>query len=79
MAILRISRVSGRKHPREIAKLKLCDHEWDRLRCRMTPQQPCTCRLDLMDDNGKDRLYAPICISAAQTDHLLRDVFMLRG
>lgn len=79
MAILRISRVVGERQPREIAKLKLCDHEWDRLACRMTSQQPCTCRLDLLDDSGRDRLYAPICISAAQTNHLLRDVFMLRG
>jgi hypothetical protein len=79
MATLRISRVMGENHQREIAQLKLCDSEWDRLRCSVTPQSSCACLLDLLDDSGRDTLYEPICISAAQSEHLLRYVFMLRG
>jgi hypothetical protein len=78
MATLRISRVIG-KNLRKVAQLKVCDSEWDRLRCSVTPQPSCTCRLDLLDDSGRDTLYEPICISTAQSEHLLRDVFMVRG
>jgi len=78
MATLRISRVIGKKR-RKIVQLKICDSEWDRLRCSVTPLAACACRLDLLDDSGRDRLYEPICISAAQSERLLRDVFMLRG
>jgi len=78
MATLRISRVIGKRR-QEIVQLKVCDSEWDRLRCSVVPQPSCACRIDLLDDSGRDALYEPICISAAQSEHLLRDVFMVRG
>lgn len=78
MATLRISRMIGKRR-QEIVQLKVCDSEWDRLRSRVTPQPSSPCRLDLLDDSGRDALYEPICISAAGARHLLRDVFMVRG
>ena len=78
MATLRISRMIGKKR-RKIAQVKICDSEWDRLRCSVVPQPSCACRIDLLDDSGRDTLYEPICISAAGARHLLRDVFMLQG